>query len=259
MGASAAGIFQGMGCFRCGGDFQDERSVKTFPGQLVKEGFPVDHPVPGGKMVVIVSPVVMDMKDPDMPRKFAEQVTDVSGKMGMARVETNAGLNGIKGFEYLQDVARVSKQQMRQFVFEHTGQPEGPATVGHTIQGLDDIFHALLPLVRKRRRGVFRSRMNHEIRNPQDRRRLDSLEDFPEGFLPPLFFQGGDVDVIRKGGVKGMGGHAKFRDPSRSPMDRCEIVVIQMTRGRTHLDHAEAAFPDGLQTLKNVRSVKTAR
>src|SRR6516162_365859 len=110
-------------------------------------------------MIVVAALIVMGVNHSEMTGKFMDEVVHVRGEERMSRVETRADFGGVDTIEDPQDVARVAKEQMRQFVLEHAHNAKLFAAVGYLVQRFDDMLHTRQLFLRGNSGGIFRTRM----------------------------------------------------------------------------------------------------
>ncbi|GEM_PF-4849468 len=184
------------------GYFQHECPAKSDFYQVAQERIPVDSPVARRPVIVIRCVVVMCMDHPQMSGEFKHQVVHVASQKGVTGIKTNTHASGVDSVEDPQDVARVPKKEMRQFVFQHTHDAALLAAPGDLIQGIDNVSHPRQLLGRRDRGWIFRPGMHHKIVYAQKRRRFRRFENFCDGRDPLRFIGRGDVDLGREGRMK---------------------------------------------------------
>jgi hypothetical protein len=179
-------------------------------------------------MIVVGSGVIMRMNHAQMAGKFMDEVVNVSAEISVTSVEARSDLGGIDSVQNPQDVACVSKKQMRQFVLEYTHDAELFAMLGYPIQRFDHVLHPWQLLLGRNRRGILRARMQHKIVNAQKRRRFRRLANFRDRLGPLGGLRRSDVDIGREWRVKRVSLHPEVLDAVGSAVHQLEITKIEV-------------------------------
>jgi hypothetical protein len=163
-------------------------------------------------MIVVGSGVIMRMNHAQMAGKFMDEVVDVSAEISVTGVETRSDLGRIDAVQNPQDVTRIPKEQMRQFVLEYTHDAELLAMLGYPIQRFDHVLHTWQLLLGRNRRRILGARVQHKIVNAQKRRRFRCLANFRDRLGPLCSLGRSDVDIGREWRVKRVSVHPEVLD-----------------------------------------------
>jgi hypothetical protein len=85
-------------------------------------------------MIIADAAIVMGVNDLQVTGKFMDKNVEIASEKSVTCIETRADLGGIDPVQDPQNIARISKEQMRQFVFQHANDAELFAALGHLVQ-----------------------------------------------------------------------------------------------------------------------------
>lgn len=179
-------------------------------------------------MLVGMAPIVVGMEHAQVPRELVRGGVQFAAQVRMTGVETHPN---VRSFDLPQDpkhVGGVSKEEMRQFVFQDAVQPMARAAFGDALQGLDHQFEPAHPLLPAENGLVFRSWMNDEIPTPEIGGRFHGGQHLLDRIPPTVFLERGDVDSIGERRVKGIRAQAAHLDFTGRALDRGRIPEVQM-------------------------------
>jgi hypothetical protein len=84
-------------------------------------------------MFVTVSPVVMNMKHPEIGAEFVDEIVEITREKSVASVEAGSDIISIEGAKNPDDVTGTPKKQVWQLVFQNAFDPGFSAAHGHAI------------------------------------------------------------------------------------------------------------------------------
>jgi len=122
------------------GKLEDESTSKTGSIQFGQESIPVNIAITWSQMLIPVSMIVVCVDHTQMLAQLVRYAIDIAAKIGVASIETDAHIDRLHAAQNPKQVARLSKQKMRQLVFENTTYAELPTTVRNPIQGFSGPF-----------------------------------------------------------------------------------------------------------------------
>ena len=85
-------------------------------------------------MLITVAMIVVGVDHSQMPAQLVHDAVNVTGQISMAGIETDTHLHGIHCSQNPEQVARVCKQQVWEFIFQDASDPELTATLSDLIQ-----------------------------------------------------------------------------------------------------------------------------
>ena len=258
VGAGAAGAGHDDLGSVAAGEFKDERAGEMNGGQFFEQGGPVDPAIAGREVVVAMAFVVVDMEQPQVGGHFVNQRVKIAGEVGVAGVEAGADAVAFERGQDPEQVGGLSKEQVRQLVFQHALDPEFAATQGHAVEHGADIFDTQQALVAGGNVGVLGSGVDDKILHADERGCLDRAEDLGQRVFPLRKVEGGNIDVRPEGGVEGIRFHAEVVDEQGRLLHGLTVAVVEVCGGKDDLDHAEAALPDGFEAIGQWRAVEAA-
>ena len=129
-------------------------------------------------MLITVALIVVRVDHSQMLTQLVHDAVNVNGQISMAGIETDTHLHGIHCSKNPEEIARVRKQQMREFIFQDASDPELTATLSDLIQRVCGPSQSLEPFVVLFQIPTLRSRVDYEISDLEGGRRFRSLKDF---------------------------------------------------------------------------------
>jgi hypothetical protein len=84
-------------------------------------------------MIIVAPAVIVRVNHSQMASELVDEAVHVAGKRGVTGVKTDSYFSGVNAIKNPQDVARVAKEEVRQFVFKHAHDAEFFAALSHFI------------------------------------------------------------------------------------------------------------------------------
>jgi hypothetical protein len=129
-------------------------------------------------MLITVAVIVVGVDHSQMPAQLVHDAVNVTGQISMAGIETDTHLHGIHCSQNPEQVARVRKQQVWEFIFQDASDPELTATLSDLIQRVCGPSQSLEPFVVLFQIPTLRSRVDYEISDLEGGGRFRCLKDF---------------------------------------------------------------------------------
>lgn len=149
----------------------------------------------------------------------------------MPGIEADADVNTIKCIKDPEDIAGLTEEEVRQFIFQHAADTEETATFRDAVEDGDRVFHALEAFVVGRNEGAFGPGMNDEVMNLKNGGGVHGMKYGLSRALPRVWIGRGNIEASSEGSVKGICLHTEFVDPFIGPVDRGKIAIVEMSGG----------------------------
>src|SRR6516225_3995133 len=114
-------------------------------------------------MFIAAPAVVVRVYHPQVPAQFVNHAVNIASEIRVTGIETNTHLHRSHGSQDPEQVARVSKQQMRQFVLEYASDLKLAASFSDLIQSFCRPFEPFESFPLLFQIPALGARMDHEI------------------------------------------------------------------------------------------------